>query len=210
MFITAKPNLFTDMVARDLPAVGNQDFKPFITNTGYVYEDGHGKEVKSKGRTAVRNDEMAEIVRTGNLPGGAHGVFTTYDQLKADKPAGWSEKPGEKFKRQRAGQAKPDGPRFAMLRAIAPRAIFIMDESHQASGPASDINLKMKEILPRSAGIYYSSATFAKRPDNLGLYALGTLMKRSGLNNEQMTQALPPGVSRYSRRLRPCWRSLGS
>ena len=193
VFVTAKPNLYSDMVGRDLPAVGNKGFKPFITNTGYVYEDGHGNEVKGRGTAAARNDEMQGIIRTGQLPGGAHGVFTTYDQLKADKPAGFSETPKEKFKRQNQHRAKPDGIRFAMLRAIAPRAIFILDEAHQASGPTSDINLKMKEILPKASGIYYSSATFAKRPDNLGLYALGTLMKKSGLNDEQMTEALTKG-----------------
>jgi hypothetical protein len=198
VFITAKPNLYEDMLARDLPALGNKEFKPFITNTNYAYEDAHGREVKSSGNAAARVAEMESVVRTGNLPGGAQGIFTTYDQLKSDKPAGWSETAKEKFARKggregKNAKARPDGPRFAMLRAIAPRAIFILDEAHLAAGPGSEVNLSLSTILPQAKGVYYSSATFAKRPDNLGLYALGTLMKRTGLNSAQMTEALQKG-----------------
>lgn len=198
VFVTAKPNLYEDMVARDLPALGNKDFKPFITNTNYAFEDAHGNEVKGRGTAAGRVAEMEQIVRTGNLPAGTEGIFTTYDQLKGDKPAGWTESPKAKFKRKggrdgKNAQARPDGPRFAMLRALAPRAIFILDESHLAAGPGSEVNLSLSQILPTAAGIYYSSATFAKRPDNLGLYSLGTLMKQTGLNHEQMTEALQKG-----------------
>lgn len=32
VFVTAKKNLYTDMVSRDLKALGNPDFKPFITD----------------------------------------------------------------------------------------------------------------------------------------------------------------------------------
>lgn len=198
VFVTAKPNLFEDMIARDLPALGNKDFKAFITNAKYAFEDAHGKEVKGSGTAASRNAEMEAILRTGNLPGGAQGVFTTYDQLKSDKPAGWSEDPKAKFKRKggrdgKNARPRPDGPRFAMLRALAPRAIFILDESHLAAGPTSEVNLSLSTILPQARGIYYSSATYAKRPDNLGIYALGTLMSRTGLNHQQMTEALHKG-----------------
>ena len=193
IFVTAKPNLFLDMVARDLVALGNKDFKPFITNSSYEYEDGRGREVKGRASAAQRTGEMAEVVRTGKLPGGAVAVFTTYDQLRSDKPPGFSETPKQRFSRKNAKQAKPDGPRWEMLRALAPRALFILDESHLASGPASDVNLKFNQILPLARGIYYSSATFAKRPDNLGLYALGTLMRRSGLDHEELAEALKKG-----------------
>lgn len=198
VFVTAKPNLYEDMVARDLPAMGNKDFKPFITNSSYSFEDAHGNEVKGRGTAAARVAEMEQIVRTGSLPGGAQGIFTTYDQLKGDKPAGWTESPRDKFRRKggrdgKNAQPRPDGPRFAMLRALAPRAIFILDEAHLAAGLGSEVNLSLSTILPNAAGIYYSSATFAKRPDNLGLYALGTLLKRTGLNNAEMTEALQKG-----------------
>lgn len=193
VFVTAKKNLYSDMVSRDLPALGDKDFKPFITDSAYEYEDGHGREVKGRGNAKARVAEMEGVIRTGQLPGGAHGIFTTYDQLKADKPAGWSEKPKEKFARKSKGVERPDGPRWAMLRAVAPRALFILDEAHLAAGKDSEVNLKFNTVLPQANGMYYSSATFAKRPDNLGLYALGTLMKRSGLNNEQLTEALTLG-----------------
>lgn len=193
IFVTAKKNLYADMVGRDMPALGNKDYKPFITDSQFFYEDGHGREVKGKGTASAKVEEMQGVIRTGNLPGGAHAVFTTYDQLKADRPTGFSETPKQKFQRVNAKRERPDGPKWQMIRALAPRAIFILDEAHMAAGPTSELNMKFTSILPTAKGNYYSSATFAKRPDNLGLYALGTLMKRTGLNNEQMTEALTKG-----------------
>jgi C-terminal domain on Strawberry notch homologue/P-loop containing NTP hydrolase pore-1 len=193
VFVTAKKNLYQDMVARDLPALGDRDFVPFITDTQYTYENGHGKEVKGRGNSAARTGEMENIIRTGQLPNGAHGIFTTYDQLKGDRPAGFRETPREKFRRKNAKQERPDGPRWAMLRALAPRALFILDEAHEAAGPQSELNMKFSSVLPNAHGVYYSSATFAKRPDNMGIYALGTSIRRAGLNNEQLAEALQAG-----------------
>lgn len=193
VFVTAKKNLYADMVGRDLPALGVKDLRPFITDGDAYYEDGQGKEVKLRRTVAKMRDLMASVLRTGNLPEGGQAVFTTYDQLKIDFPAGWSETPKQKFQRKNNRSERPDGPRWAMLRALAPRALFILDEAHIAAGLESELNLKFSSILPQARGIYYSSATFAKRPDNLGLYGLGTLMKRSGLDSEALGEALTKG-----------------
>lgn len=193
VFVTAKKNLYTDMVARDLRALGNPDFKPFITDNSYYLEDGRGRETKVNRRASAGADLMASVVRTGELPEGAHAIFTTYSQLGSDKPPGWKETPKDKFARKNDRQSKPDGPRWAMLRAIAPRGIFILDEAHLAAGKDSEVNLKFEGILPAARGTYYSSATFAKRPDNLGLYALGTSIRLANLDAEHLTEALTEG-----------------
>lgn len=193
VFVTAKKNLYSDMVSRDLVALGNRDFVPFITDGAFAYEDGRGREVKGKGGAAGRVREMEEAMRTGNLPGGAHAIFTTFDQLKADRPPGWKETSKEKFARKKAREERPDGPRWAMLRAFAPRSVIILDEAHLAAGKDSELNLKFSSVMPLAQGAYYSSATFAKRPDNLGLYALGTSIRRAGLDAEQLAEVLTKG-----------------
>lgn len=193
IFVTAKKGLYSDMVSRDLVALGNSTMVPFITDGQFYYVDGAGREVKGKGGSAARVAQMEDIVKTGTLPGGASAIFTTFDQLKADRPRGFKETPKEKFARKKNRVERPDGPRWAMIRALAPRAIIIMDEAHLAAGKESELNLKFASILPKAAGSYFSSATFAKRPDNLGLYALGTSMKLAGLDAEQLTEALTKG-----------------
>jgi hypothetical protein len=193
IFVTAKKNLYNDMVSRDLVALGNTDFKPFITDNQHYYEDGRGREVKVNRKASVGAELMADVVKTGNLPQGAQAVFTTYAQLGGDRPAGYKEDPKAKFKRKANREGRPDGPRWAMLRALAPRSIFILDEAHLAAGNDSEVNLKFGPILPTARGTYYSSATFAKRPDNLGIYALGTSMKLAGLDAEKLAEALTKG-----------------
>ena len=191
VFITAKKTLYEDMAGRDLPSVGNKTLKPFITDSQFSYVDGRGNEVRSSGSKA---DELAEIARTGRLPAGHDAFFTTYEQLKSDKPRGFSESARDKARRKRDRQAKPDGPRYAALRALAPNAILILDEAHVAAGQDSDLNIKLQdEILPLAGGTYMLTATFSKRADNLGLYSVPTLISRSGLSTEALVELLQRG-----------------
>lgn len=191
IFITAKKTLYEDMAGRDLPAVGNKNLKPFITDSSYKYVDGNGNEVKSNGS---KREELEEIARTGKLPRGTDAFFTTYEQLKSDKPQGFSETTRQKASRKRNRTPKPDGPRYAALRALAPNAIIIMDEAHVAAGQDSDLNLKLQdELLPLAGGVYMLTATFSKRPDNLGLYSVPTLIARAGIDTDALVELLQRG-----------------
>lgn len=193
VFITQAKHLYTDMAGRDLPKVGNKTFTPFITDAQYVYEDGSGNEVIGEESSKERREIMREIGNAGSLPKGFDGIFTTYYQLQSDKPEGWKEEPKARFKRKKKLEARPDGPRLAMLRKLAPNAIFILDEAHMAAGQDSDVGLSLQSILMEADGVYYSSATFAKRPDNLTLYALGSALGLSGLSTEQLTDIFKTG-----------------
>jgi len=193
IFITQGKHLYTDMAGRDLPSIGNKKFRPFITDSDYEYENGEGTSISDKPGAAAQREAMEEIARTGKLPPGVHGIFTTYYQLQADKPQGYSETPQARARRKRRLTARPDGPRLAMLRALAPNAIFVLDEAHQAAGIDSDVGLSLQSILPNAAGVYYSSATFAKRPDNLTLYAIGTALRLAGLSRTEMTELFKSG-----------------
>lgn len=193
VFITQGKHLYSDMAGRDLPSIGVKDFKPFITDAKYSYQNGKDQEVAEVHRARERRELMREYGNLGALPAAFDGVFTTYYQLQADKPDNWKEEPKARFKRKKKLEARPDGPRLAMLRQLAPNAIFILDEAHQAAGLDSDVGLSLQSILRNAAGVFYASATFAKRPDNLTLYSLGTGLKLAGLGPKEMAELFKGG-----------------
>lgn len=191
VFVTAKKALYNDMAGRDLPSIGVTDIVPFITDSKYEYTNPKGEEVTSN---SSKKDDLRRIAETGKLPAGYNAVFTTYDQLKGDAPEGFKETAKEKRKRQKDRKGKPDGPRYAALRKLAPNSIFILDEAHVASGQASDLNIKLQdEILPQVSGSHLLTATFAKRADNLGLYAATTLMRRLGMKASALAELVQKG-----------------
>jgi hypothetical protein len=101
------------------------------------------------------------MMQRGNL-GHYSAVFTTYSQL------------------QTVGKKEPLRRNF--LRKLAPQAILILDEAHQAggskggwkeAGPPDRADF-VRELIDQSSGVFYSSATYAKRPDVMDLYARRT------------------------------------
>jgi len=193
VFITAKPTLYSDMAGRDLPAIGETGVRPYVTNSNVDYLASSGETVKVRRTAAKAREELAKINDTAELPAGSNAFFTTYDQLKADVPQGFKEVAKQRRQRQSKRVAKPFGPIWQALSRIAPNAIFVLDEAHLAAGANSDTNIRFDQVLPKSKGAYFASATFAKRPDNLGLYALKTLMQRAGLRPTEMTELLDSG-----------------
>jgi hypothetical protein len=193
VFITAKPTLYSDMAGRDLPAIGETSIRPYVTNSNVDYLASTGETVKVRRTATKAREELAKINDTAELPAGSNAFFTTYDQLKADVPQGFKEVAKQRRQRQSKRVAKPFGPIWQALSRIAPNAIFVLDEAHLAAGANSDTNIRFDQVLPKSKGAYFASATFAKRPDNLGLYALKTLMQRAGLRPTEMTELLDSG-----------------
>ena len=193
VFITAKPTLYSDMAGRDLPAIGDTSIRPYVTNSNVDYLASTGETVKVRRTATKAREELAKINDTAELPAGSNAFFTTYDQLKADVPQGFKEVAKQRRQRQSKRVAKPFGPIWQALSRIAPNAIFVLDEAHLAAGANSDTNIRFDQVLPKSKGAYFASATFAKRPDNLGLYALKTLMQRAGLRPTEMTELLDSG-----------------
>lgn len=193
VFITAKPTLYSDMAGRDLPAIGETGIRPYVTNSNVDYLASTGETVKIRRSAPKGREELAKINDTAELPQGSNAFFTTYDQLKADIPPGFKETAKVRRQRQNKRIAKPFGPIWQALSRIAPNAIFVLDEAHLAAGANSDTNIRFDKVLPASKGAYFASATFAKRPDNLGLYALKTLMQRAGLKPTEMAELLDSG-----------------
>src|SRR5205807_1478263 len=87
-------------------------------------------------------------------------------------------------------EKKPLKPQF--LRAIANDNIVIMDESHNASG-SSNTGEFLQKVLASTRGITFLSATFAKRPDNMPVYAMKTAISESNMTSEELVFAITNG-----------------
>ena len=169
IFITEKPNLFSD-IYRDLAAIGSPHLVPFIVN---------GKESKTDIKDeegnivyqALHQEAQNSIFKEQKLPAGFDFVCCTYSQLSGELK-------------------KPLKPNF--IRAIADRNILILDESHNASG-SSNTGEFLQKIVSSSKGVMFLSATFAKRPDNMPIYAMKTAISEASLSNEDLTLAITKG-----------------
>ncbi|MFQ4138138.1 strawberry notch C-terminal domain-containing protein [Nodosilinea sp. PGN35] len=159
LFITKDKPLYADMM-RDVGDIGMQRFTPFITDSGTEIPLANGASLKTA-VAAKQQAEMQAMIQRGNL-GRYSAVFTTYSQL------------------QTVGKKEPL--RRTFLRRMAPNAILILDEAHQAggskggwkeAGPPDRADF-VRELIDLSSGVFYSSATYAKRADVMDLYARRT------------------------------------
>lgn len=169
IFITEKPNLFSDMY-RDLVAIGCKNYVPFIIN---------GKESKTNVKDEEGNvvyeayepNAQKTVFKSGKVPAKCHFVMATYSQFSSP-------------------EKKPEKPYY--LREIADNNIIIFDEAHNASG-SSNTGAFLKGVVSRSKGVLFLSATFAKRPDNMPIYALRTAMQEANMSNEELTESITRG-----------------
>lgn len=184
IFVTEKPNLYGDMY-RDLTDIGianmlGRDPKMMMTNSGEAIplNDEGTKLLKSPGNEA-QNKRLSEFANTGKI-GDNDMVFTTYSQMQTVK--------GKATERQR------------FLTAIAPNSILILDESHNAGGQGGGAKDEegmnraafVRDLVQRAQGVFYSSATYAKRPDVMDLYSK-TDMALAVENAEQLAEAIQKG-----------------
>lgn len=144
IFISQKPNLFTDMYD-DLADIGVQSFKPLIMNDdkGYVSKGGE----KLFNHTPAKRKELLNQITSSGLPEGYNGLFLTYSQIASDSK----------------------GFKTGLLNMLAENSLIIMDESHSAAGD-SKTGLVFQDLVNKAFGVTYLSATYAKRPDNMMLY----------------------------------------
>ena len=185
---TQKANLFSDTY-RDLNDIGSPELRPFIlasSNEGNI-KINYDEEVKGLDgqATTVRKQKVVYkvpsktetervlkyIAENGKLPEGYDYILTTYSQIRN----GMEEFKGGKWKAKkkvtatdRNGQMKRDA-----IKRIAENSVFILDESHDAAGEGSG-SAFIQDVLPKVKGVTFLSATYAKTPDAMKLYALKT------------------------------------
>jgi phage N-6-adenine-methyltransferase len=169
VFLTEKANLFSD-IYRDLLAIGSGHLKPFIVN---------GKESKTDIKDEDGNviyeapaaTEQQQIFEARELPAQYDFVVATYSQFNSP-------------------EKKPVKPAF--LQAISHDNIFILDEAHNSSG-TSNTGSFMQEVVARTRGVIFLSGTFAKRPDNMPIYAMKTAISDCNMTRDELVEAINRG-----------------
>lgn len=169
VFITEKANLFSD-IYRDLVAIGSANLVPFIVNsreskTDIKDEDGNVVYQALPGADQERIFEEQKVPRNFDF------VCATYSQFNSP-------------------EKKPTKPRFLM--AIAQDNILIMDEAHNSSGSGNTGNL-FQGVLAGTRGVVFLSATFAKRPDNMPIYAMKTAISEASMTRDDLVDAVLRG-----------------
>lgn len=169
IFITEKPNLFSD-IYRDLIAIGSGHLVPFIVNAKESKTD-----IKDEDGTilhqALSASEQQVFFQDKRIPGNCDFVLATYSQFNSP-------------------DRKPTKPQF--LIAVAKNNNIIMDESHNASG-SSQTGEFLQNIVFYAKGVIFLSATFAKRPDNMPLYAMKTAIRDANMSKEDLIFAIQKG-----------------
>ncbi len=169
VFLTEKANLFSD-IYRDLAAIGSAHLKPFIVNGREPktdIKDEEGNVIYSAPAVA----EQQAAFQSKAIPAQYDFVVATYSQFNSP-------------------EKKPDKPLF--LQAIAEDNIFILDEAHNSSG-SSNTGEFLQKVVSGTRGVVFLSATFAKRPDNMPIYAMKTAIADCNMSKDELVEAITRG-----------------
>jgi DNA repair protein RadC len=170
IFLTEKANLFSDFY-RDMTATGSGNFVPFIVNdkssaSDPTITDEQGNVLYRPQAAGVKRAAFNDQVR----PSGTHFTMATYSQFSDNK----------------------ETTKKSFLRVISPGRMVIADESHNMSGD-SNTGAFFQNILSGAQGVVYLSATFAKRPDNIPIYAVKTAMSEANMTHDDLVNAITRG-----------------
>ncbi len=170
IFVTEKPKLFSDMYFDGLD-IGEQ-FNPFLigNDTDSSVMDRENNVVK-KAMTPNAQKAYFPKMLEGN-PKGFDCVFITYSQVN---------KEGEQQK-------------FLRNLLANRNAMLVMDEAHNASGAESNTGAYFQGLLKHEnlKGAMFLSATYAKRPDNMILFALRNELGKI-FDGEQLVKVIKKG-----------------
>lgn len=167
--VTEKANLFNDLY-RDLCDVGYGDLRPFILNSS-----SEAKIVDQDGFTAYglpSADDIEDFKNLKKIPSGYDFLLLTYSQLNRDSSVNWKCE--------------------AVLECVR-NSFLIMDESHNASGRDSNIGKFFREAVKEACGVCFSSATFAKNPSSMPIYALKTALGESHIASDDLIRIISRG-----------------
>lgn len=193
VFITQKADLFSD-IYRDLVDVGSGDLVPFIFNSD-------GAMVDSKGNTVhkpLSSAEMAKVFASGALPDEYDFAVLTYSQVNTGDAVSQQEmeeaakKSGARTKKSKNVKNGKATPKATFLRVIAKDNYLFLDESHTAVG-SSNTGAYLQSILRGAKAATFASATFAKRPDTMPLYAIRTAMSQAKVEPDKMISIIEKG-----------------
>lgn len=199
IFVTEKPNLYADMY-RDFADIGMADIadKILITNDNETIPLTKTKAIKTK---TGHNQVLNKIAAEGVLPKKYKTIFTTYAQLN-----------------------NTGTPRRRFISEMVRRGgMLIMDESHNAGGSEGTKvtatkyprSIYFRDLVRDAHSVFYSSATYAKRPGVMDLYAktdmrlavddvrkIGAAILKGGVPLQQAVASMLVEAGQYVRRER--------
>ncbi len=201
VFITEQPKLFAD-IYRDLSDTGSADLVPFII------ADSTDKDAKIN-----LTDENGEIIKTiysplpdnkkykvinGKLDYDYNYVLTTYSQFRAQTD------PEKQTSKDRKGLE-----RYKFLIDTAENGVLILDEVHNAAGSSmstrtfygkektelkgSNTFVMISKAVQVASAVCFLSATFAKRPENMPLYAFRSCLSETQLSDIELISSISKG-----------------
>lgn len=197
VYFTQKAHLLSD-VYRDLVDIGSPELRPFILGSKKeaTVTDSDGNVVYPKPSDAERDRVLAYIEKNGKLPKEYDYVLTTYSQVgngvyEFDENGARKEKKLAKGKTFGAAALSGQRRRDA-IEKLMDNAYLILDESHTAGGNSGQGNY-FQHIIQKAKNVTFFSATFAKRPDNMPIYALRTAMNEGGMKSSDLIDAVKRG-----------------
>ena len=197
VYFTKTAGLLSD-VYRDLVDIGSPDLRPFVFGSSDEAKitDSDGKVVYKLPTKAEKERVIDYINKYGKLPEEYDYVLTTYSQVgngvyefdENDNRKERKLKKGDKFGPSHfSGQARRDA-----IEKLISNGYLILDESHTAGGQSNQGNY-FQHIIQKAKNVTFLSATFAKRPDNMPIYALRTAMNEGGMKSSDLIDAVKRG-----------------
>lgn len=197
VYFTQKAHLLSD-VYRDLVDIGSPELRPFILGSKKeaTVTDSDGNVVYPKPSDKERDRVLDYIEKNGKLPDEYDYVLTTYSQVgtgvyEFDENGARKEKKLAKGKSFGAAALSGQKRRDAIEKLMG-NAYLILDESHTAGGNSGQGNY-FQHIIQKAKNVTFFSATFAKRPDNMPIYALRTAMNEGGMKASDLIDAVKRG-----------------
>lgn len=197
VYFTKTAGLLSD-VYRDLVDIGSPDLRPFVFGSAKeaAITDSDGKVVFALPSKSEVKRVLDYIEKNGKLPDEYDYVLTTYSQVsngvyEFDENGARKEKKLAKGKTFGAAALSGQRRRDA-IEKLMDNAYLILDESHTAGGNSGQGNY-FQHIIQKAKNVTFFSATFAKRPDNMPIYALRTAMNEGGMKSSDLIDAVKRG-----------------
>ena len=197
VYFTKTAGLLSD-VYRDLVDIGSPELRPFVFGSAKeaAITDSDGKVVFALPSKSEVKRVLDYIEKNGKLPDEYDYVLTTYSQVsngvyEFDEDGNRKERKLAKGKSFGASALSGQRRRDAIEKLMG-NAYLILDESHTAGGNSGQGNY-FQHIIQKAKNVTFFSATFAKRPDNMPIYALRTAMNEGGMKSSDLIDAVKRG-----------------
>lgn len=197
VYFTKTAGLLSD-VYRDLVDIGSPELRPFVFGSAKeaAITDSDGNVVFALPSKSEVKRVLDYIEKNGKLPDEYDYVLTTYSQVsngvyEFDENGVRKEKKLAKGKSFGAAALSGQRRRDAIEKLMG-NAYLILDESHTAGGNSGQGNY-FQHIIQKAKNVTFFSATFAKRPDNMPIYALRTAMNEGGMKSSDLIDAVKRG-----------------